>query len=115
MSPIPHLDFIIFGIGLVAGIALLAFGALRLKNIADPFKARIDGYVDLPIKGYVDRAMTKVERASQSIRRAPGLIYRAQAARRDSANAFSKITAVLTTPTSLWRLGEVIVTGKTRS
>ena len=115
MSPIPHLDFIIFGVGLVVGIALLAFGTLRLKNIADSFKVRVDGYADLPINGYVDRAMTKIERASQSIGRAPGLIYRAQAARRDSANAFSKITVVLTTPTSLWRLGEVLVTGKTRS
>lgn len=115
MSPIPHLDLIIFGIGLVAGVALLAFGALRLKKIADPLKVRVDGYADLPIRGYVDRAMTKVERASQSIGRAPALIYRAQAARRDSANAFSKITVVLTSPTSLWRLGEVLVTGKTRS
>lgn len=115
MSPIPHLDLIIVAAGLLISGALVAVGFLRLKKIAEALKVRIDAYAELPITAYVDRTTTKIERASQSIARAPGLIYRSQSARRDVTNAFTKISAVLTTPASLWRLGEVLVTGKTRS
>ena len=111
----PHLDLILVGIGLLVAGALVAVGVVRLKKIADALKARIGAYADLPITGYIDRATTKIERASQSISRAPGLVYRARAAQRDLANAFAKTSAILTTPTTLWRLGEVLVTGKIRS
>jgi hypothetical protein len=115
VSPIPHLGLIILAIGLPVAIALIAVGIVRLLKVANALKVRVDGYADLPIKGYVDRSTTKIERASQSIGRASGLVYRARAVQRDLANAFAKIAAVLVTPASLWRLGEVLLTGKTRS
>ncbi len=115
MNPIPHLDLIIAGIGIALAIALMAYGAAGLAKVANALKVRVDGYAELPILEYVDRTSAKVARASLSIGRAPGLIYRARAAQRDTVNAFGKMTAVLTTPASLWRLGEVLVTGKTRS
>ena len=115
MSQVPYLGLIIVAAGILVAIAFAAVGVMRLKKISDALKARIDAYADLPITAYVDRVAPKLERASQSIARAPGLLYRARSAQRDVANAFAKISHVLTTPASLWRLGEVLVMGKTRS
>ena len=115
MSQVPYLGPIIVAAGTLVAVALVAVAVLRLKKISDALKMRIDAYADLPITAYVDRVTTKIERASQGIARAPGLLYRARSAQRDVANAFAKISHVLATPASLWRLGEVLVTGKTRS
>ena len=115
MSPTPHLDLIIAGIGIALAIALMAYGAAGLVKIANELKARVDGYAELPVADYVDRTSAKIARASLNIGRAPGLISRARVAQRDTMNAFANMTAVLTTPASLWRLGEVLVTGETRS
>ncbi len=112
MSPIPHLDLLVLGTSLIATIALGAVGAFRLTRLVRAFQSRLDAYAELPILVYVQRATAKIDRALNGLARAPGLVVRAKAALANIGTATAAVRTILTAPTSLWRLGQLLLTGK---
>lgn len=112
MSSVPLLDLMIFAFGLACALALVIVGILRVMKLGKALKGRLDAYAELPVLVYAKRASKKIEIATKSLARAPGLVYRANAAVRDARNSFAKIRTILTTPTSIWRLGELLITGE---
>jgi len=112
VSPVPHLSLIIVGVGILLALGLAARGVLDVVRRWRALKARLDAYADLPVLAYVHRTSPRIGVAATGLSRAPALVYRAKAALSDLTNAFAKIRKILTTPASIWRLGELLVTGK---
>lgn len=105
-------NLIALGAGIVIMLALVAVGALELAKLGLALKERGERYKTLPVSRYVDIAEAKVATASRRIAGLPGLVYRTNAALTDLANARAKVVAIATSPSAIWRLGEIIVTGK---
>lgn len=98
--------------GIVLALALVAIGASRVAKIGLALKKRAEEYKTLPITVYIDRTERQVGIATRGIENAPALVYRARAALREIANARAKIVDIATSPSAIWRLGELFVTGK---
>ncbi|GAC1304484.1 MAG: hypothetical protein NVS2B3_02820 [Vulcanimicrobiaceae bacterium] len=96
----------------VVALALAGIGIARVVTTGRALKKRADGYKTLPIADHVERTRGRVGRASRRIETAPALVYRANAALREIGNARVKVVAIVTSPSALWRLGELVVTGK---
>ena len=112
MSPVPHLDLIVLILGLIVAIAIAGSGAARLAKLGEAFRARLEGYERLPIFAVVELTTQRIDRTVYEIERAPRLAARASTAVRDVTFAARDVRTILTTPTSLWRLGEWLVTGR---
>lgn len=97
---------------IVVAVALAAVGALRVVKLGIALKKRAAAYKSLPLRAFVDGARAKVARTMPRIDTVPALVYRTQAALRDIANARVKIAAIVRSPSAVWRLGALIVTGK---
>lgn len=103
---------IVLAVGLVLAVALAATGVLRVAKIGSALKERVQEYKALPIMVYVDRAQRQIGKATRRVETAPALVYRANAALRDIVNAGEKIARIATSPSKIWRLGELFLTGK---
>ncbi len=99
-------------VGVVVALALAGLGAMRLAKIGLALKARGEGYKTLPLTRYIDIARVKTDGAARRIAAAPALVYRARAALADLGNSRAKAVAIVTSPSAIWRLGELIVTGR---
>ncbi len=104
-------NLIALALGLLVALGLAAFGAMRLAKVGLALRERAEGYKKLPLTRYVDTAQAKIAIASHRIAGLPGVLYRANAALADLANARAKVVAIATSPRAIWRLGELIVTG----
>ena len=93
-------------------LALAAIGIVRVLKVGLALKKRSEAYRKLPIGEHVERMQVRVARATRRIETAPALVYRANAAIHEIANARIKLVAIATSPSALWRLGELVVTGK---
>ncbi|GAC1302397.1 MAG: hypothetical protein NVSMB19_11690 [Vulcanimicrobiaceae bacterium] len=100
------------GLGFVIALGLAGAGALRVVKLVRTLKARGEEYKRLPVRAYVEDANRKLLKASRRVETAPALLYRMNAALADLANARAKLVAIATSPSALWRLGELAVTGK---
>jgi len=105
-------DGIVVGTGAVVAVALVAVGARGVIARVKALRARVRTYGELPVLTYARRTVVKMNGASYRAERAPALVYRARAALHEIANAFTKLQAIVTSPASIWRLGELLVTGK---
>lgn len=105
-------NLVILAIGILIALGLVAFGALQLVKLGRALKERTDGYRTLPINRYIDIAEKKIGIATHRVAGLSGLLYRARAAFADLANARAKVAAIATSPSAIWRLGEILVTGK---
>lgn len=105
-------SLVVAGSGIIVGLAVAAIGAIRLGKLALALKARTDGYKTLPVATYVFAAQGKVSRASRRIEGIPALAYRMNAALAMLSDSRSRAVAIATSPTAIWRLGELVVTGK---
>ncbi len=111
MTP-SHANLAALGIGVGLALILAAVGIVGLVKLGRALKRRTEEYKQLPVRAYVDVAQTKISNAVRRIATAPALAYRFKAALRDLASARVKIAAIVTSPSALWRLGELVVTGK---
>lgn len=105
-------SLVIVGAGLAIALALAAIGVVRVARIGAELKERIETYRSLPVIRFVDEANVKVARANRGIEAFPSLLYRANRALAHLTAARSKAVAIASSPSALWRLGELIVTGK---
>lgn len=99
-------------LGFFALAALAGVGALRLIALARALRQRTDAYATLPVVLYVDRTQRQIGTAMRRIETAPALLYRVRAALREISNARLKMAAILTSPSAIWRLGELFITGR---
>lgn len=105
-------SLIALGAGLVIALAFVALGAVRLVRLNEKFKERLERYRTLTVLRYLDEANVKIARASGRIDAAPALLYRANSAIASLTAARARAVAIATSPSALWRLGELVVTGR---
>ncbi len=105
-------SLLVLGIALALAVVLAAAGVVRLVRLGLGLKRRIAAYKGLPLQPVIDVAQRKIFRATQRAAGLPVLADRAKAAWAAIVRARATIGAIITSPSALWRLGELVVTGK---
>jgi len=111
MTPL-YANLFVLGLGFALALGMILVGALRVLSLVKALKKRLAEYRALPVMRYVEVTKRQIASATRRFGVAAALPYRASAALRDIANARAKIVAIVTSPSAIWRLGELLVTGK---
>jgi hypothetical protein len=92
MPEVPdHFALYAIGAGLVAALVVVALGARHFSARARAFRDRLEGYGELPIHRDIERAQSRLETASESIRSVPRMIARARQAIEDLEDAGARL------------------------
>ncbi|MDQ2858830.1 MAG: hypothetical protein M3R53_09315 [Candidatus Eremiobacteraeota bacterium] len=106
-----HPGLLVLGVCLIAGVALIVMGALRLLRAAGSLRKRVAAYQELPFRGELELAEARLAAAERRAASIPALLARSRTALAEIQAARAKVVAIQTTLSTLLRLSGFVLKG----